>query len=275
MFRLVQMNMLAPMWVDEKYDILKCSAEYKSSDRIIKTLEYMLTLEGDIYCLCEVEEIQMDIITDYLAGSKCECFFSPNRQGFWSQYLSSNNVNEEEWIANGTCIIVKSQEITITDSSCVDFLDGCCAAMCVLNYNNTLITLVSVHFDLNNPKWNEAIKLLNRLEKKRDQICIISGDYNIMNTRIFKERGFVDGLDNKEVGKTTSPLDWNIIDHTMIRGTKTQRVEIKSIILSPQQEDFYRRRDLYEIESDMCSVVHTSGSDHYATISDIYLKFLK
>jgi len=85
--RVCQLNILAPIWINEEYKVLPCYELYTSPQRLNVTLNYLKNINADIYCLCEVEEIQMDVIDK--AFKSHHSFYTSNAEGFWSEFLGN------------------------------------------------------------------------------------------------------------------------------------------------------------------------------------------
>lgn len=253
MLKVVQLNVLAPLWVGEVYKQFPCYREIVSPARLDKMCEFLRGLEADVYILCEVDADVLEVLQSHFARTYSITFTS-NKRGFWSEHLAG-----KEWIENGTCVMCSKVSLKVLKRSYIDLGDGCMAT----SVSTREFTFVSVHFDTGNRKYLEADVLLQALSKLPcATTCIVSGDFNMISTREFEEHGYIasGGLCQAH----TTILQEGVIDHTLVRGAR----QILSRVLYglvPSSSGSVT----YNIAQRMCK--SPSGSDHYATLSKILL----
>jgi endonuclease/exonuclease/phosphatase family metal-dependent hydrolase len=253
--KMVQLNMLAPLWIGEIYKKLPCYSKVISPQRIINVITYLLEFKADVYVLCEVERDTATLISDHF-GYEYDVTFTSNKNGFWSEYLEG-----KEWIENGTCIVVKNTKMEITNRSSIDLRDGCIATLVDAVYKGIDITIVSLHFDTGDRKYKEVTTLIEHMRHVHEyDISIISGDFNMTSVKEFTNEGYVSS--NDLTNHHTTILHEGIIDHTLVKGAKHINSEILDASLDNTSTPI-------GVATRMCSNV--SHSDHYATISTIVL----
>jgi endonuclease/exonuclease/phosphatase family metal-dependent hydrolase len=268
---LCQHNILAPLWVDEKYQLLPCRDLYTAPDRLLKTLAYLRGLtKVDIYCLCEVEQNQLDIIWQHMP--EYYCIFGSNRTGFWSEYLS-----KRQWAGNGTCTLIKKGNFSIVGTELIDFGDGCRCTLVTLrkrnhslhssnmfveDHNNPLLTIITVHFDTGAKKFVEANLLLQMLDGVNGPV-IIAGDYNFTDISMFIQHGYIETVRHRHDPNTT-PIPQGPIDHTLVK---------HAVPIYAFTDTMHNKQGLLEdplsLIKPICRTVALNGSDHYATLSYI------
>jgi hypothetical protein len=244
-----QFNMLAPLWVSKNYKLLPCYMKYESKNRLKVSLKYLKALNCDIYCLSEVEELQIKTINQFL-GSDYYCYV-PNAYGFWSEWLDGKT-----WISNGTCIISKNG-IKIKNSYALDFKDGCRASCAYIE--NIKLDVISLHLDVGNNGKKEMQNIFDYLSKNKNN-QIVSGDFNLTDISLFLRNGYRQGFKNIEDLNTT-PAGNGIIDHTIVKGNMLIDSKILSIGTGSDS--------IGKIINSLCDTVIENGSDHFATISEI------
>lgn len=253
MLRVVQLNVLAPLWVGEIYKQFPCYDSIVSPKRMNTLTKYLLSLNADIYILCEVDTTVLPCIRSMFSGY--DIVFTSNRQGFWSEHLDG-----KEWIKNGTCVLTRRGVIEVARSSHVDLGDGCMATSVRGRYMGRSIRVVSLHFDTGPRKYLEADVMLHALRKlPKVDVCIVSGDFNMVSVDEFIEDGYIQGgMLSRE---HTTILHEGVIDHTLVRGAKRMR---SKVLHGPS----IRGKSVAEgIAARMCT--SPSGSDHYATVTEI------
>ena len=265
---LCQLNLLAPLWVGEAYKILPCYDKFVDPKRLDTTLDYLLELDTSIYCLCEVEKRQLGKIDK--AFSEYHRIYTANAKDFWSEW------SEEQWISNGTCVLLDASMYDIQSSSYIDLGvaskknlkgDGCKCTVVHAIHKATghSILLAVVHFDTEVRKFIEAITLLSALKKLQKEttfdITLISGDYNFSDVSSFENVGYREVVTDV---KDTTPLPQGMIDHTLLL-TGHKDIEYRGEVLNIGSGD----KSTKSIVEGICATVSTNGSDHYATVSSI------
>ena len=245
----MQLNVLAPLWVGEIYKQLPCYSEIASHARILKTVDYLLSYDADVYVLCEVQIETLELLAEHF-GSEYSVTFTSNKEGFWCEYLEG-----KQWVKNGTCVVTKNSSVHVIKRWSLDLRDGCMATTLEALVGSIPITIVSIHFDTGDRKYNERKVLLNYLRTVKGP-CIVSGDFNMISTHKFANMGFYQSMGLE--GHNTTVLLEGIIDHTLVRGVRY----IRSTILDVPHSN-------YDLVSRAC--MNPSHSDHYATISVVGL----
>ena len=252
----VQLNLLAPLWIGDVYKQFPCYDAIISPKRLTRTLSYLLEHDADVYVLCEVEERSLRTIKRYF-GSNYDIVFTSNKKGFWSEHLEG-----KEWIENGTCVIT-SNWIKVQRRMHIDLNDGCMATAVTMSCDGVHIAVVAVHFDTGPRKYIEADVLLGCLDRFADCICVISGDFNMISTMEFEDRGYVC---SRLTGEHTTILLEGVIDHTLVRGARRIRSKVLHPVFGGNTGD---TPNAVGIAKRLC--FNPDGSDHYATISKISL----
>lgn len=253
--KVIQLNMLAPLWVDEQYKQFPCYTDIVSPTRVSKTLEYLQSFDVDVYVLCEVEQLSLKQIKKHF-GKHYTVTFTSNKIGFWSEYLKG-----KKWVENGTCIIIKKKNATKVQTSAIDLGDGCMVTVAEMMWEGSVVAVIAVHFDTGPRKYFEVDTLLQELKRfDNGDVCIVSGDFNMISTQEFNDRGYVGTVLCQE--HTTILLE-GVIDHTIVKGAKRIR---STVLRAPITKCSSMTSG---IAGRLCG--NPSGSDHYATLSTIYL----
>ena len=250
MIKIIQHNILAPLWLDSNYKQLPCYKDYIDSERWRITVDYLLSFHADIYFLSEVEFN----LVDNIAGVMRDYRFSyvSHDGDYWSEWLEDGEV----WRPNGNVIAIRRHRFDVYEEWKLRLDDGC--SIVDLNVKDNLTDLsyrlLSIHFDTGDKRKREIKQLLCELESS---ICckeriILSGDFNQVDVSQFISKGFVETVDICSENSST-PLRVGVIDHTLA---------------FPLENVVYFRGDVID-EGDFCSTVQTNGSDHYSSVSCI------
>ena len=262
-----QHNILAPVWINDSYRYLPCYLRYISPERLSVTLNYLSALcSADVYCLNEVEANQLSTISNHFKEYKF--YFGSNKEGFWTEWL-----NSKEWVANGTCLLIK-KKYKIVESKIIDFEDGCRGLLAkFIIEDKTIVNIIGVHFDNGDAKYVEARKLLNLLkydDNFKNEVIIISGDYNFTNLEMFYQDGYLEPIqlrhnnNNFKKIENSTPIPQGIIDHTVI---KNGFPICQYIDAFDTMDNINKFGNVTKIVRNLCETVEKNGSDHYATIS--------
>lgn len=239
-----QMNLLAPVWLGEMYKLLPCYDRYASKDRLSTSLSYLISFDSDIYILSEVQEQDLPQIRATF-GLDWNVVYASHEHGFWKEWLEGR-----EWISNGTSIVVRKSQFESIYSRPIHLGNGCVASSLTCKHTNSklLVSIVSLHLDTTENKWLQAENLLAQIAHPTHSISIVAGDFNYTDVSMFTSLGYVESATDKE----STPIPQGRIDHTLVLGARKVVGTIHSL-------------------GDACSTVHTNGSDHYATTSQICL----
>lgn len=261
MLRLVQLNVLAPLWIGEVYKQFPCYSHIVSPERITKLCTYLLTLNADVYVLCEVDAYVLTVLKEKFTG-KYSTTFTSNKKGFWSEHLEMGKV----WIKNGTCVLTKRSTFQEERKGYIDLGDGCMSTHVSGTFSNTKVSVVSLHFDTGPRKYLESNVMIRALRKlPQNDVCILSGDFNMVSVDEFLEEGYIasGGLETRH----TTILQEGLIDHTLTRGAN---LILSKVLYGPIQPSSKSNSPVTEgIAWRMCN--SPSGSDHYATLSKIIM----
>lgn len=261
MLRLVQLNVLAPLWVGEVYKQFPCYRDIISPERMTKLCTYLLTLDADVYVLCEVDIDVLSVLKKRFVD-RYSVTFTSNKKGFWSEHLEMGKV----WIENGTCVLTKRSTFQAEKKGYIDLGDGCMATHVSGTFSDMNVSIVSLHFDTGPRKYLESDSMIRALRKlPKNDVCVLSGDFNMVSVDEFVEEGFVasGGLDSIH----STILEEGLIDHTLARGAK---LILSKVLYGPIQPSGKSDAPVTEgIAWRMCT--SPSGSDHYATVSKIML----
>lgn len=261
MLKLLQLNVLAPLWVGEAYKQFPCYSDIVSPKRMDKLCTYLLSLQADVYVLCEVDADVLLVLKKRFYD-RYSITFTSNKQGFWSEHLEGGNV----WIQNGTCILAKRSVIHIAKKNYIDLGDGCVATCVNGEVLGKNVSIVSLHFDTGPRKYTECDSLIQALRKlPEDDVRILSGDFNMVSVKEFEQEGYVSsgGLSDEH----STILHEGLIDHTIVRGS---RLTLSKVLHGPLYPTDKRAASVTEgIAWRMCT--SPSGSDHYATLNKIMI----
>jgi len=238
MFKLVQHNILAPMWVNNRYKQLPCYSLYTDVNRITVTLDHLLKYDADVYVLSEVEESLCDTIAEYMQNY--HCYFTSNEEGYWHEWLDGG----KEWKPNGSCICLSNRSFNATMHTGIKLGHGCTCSSVRTVFNGTFnLTITGVHFDTEEDRSYDQLKtLLNYFNGIENHI--ISGDLNLTDISMLTNRGY---YDTAERITPTTPIT-GMIDHTLVKGDMSGISKVHNSRLEHP-----------------CDLVKHAGSDHYVT----------
>jgi endonuclease/exonuclease/phosphatase family metal-dependent hydrolase len=166
--KLCQLNLLAPMWVNEEYKVLPWYDLYVDPKRLNHTLAYLKDLDADIYCLCEVEARQLGKLDK--AFPNYHRMFTSNAASFWSEWATPVHGKKAEWMPNGTCTLLNSDIYELKDHAYINLGkgnqlgegDGCRCTIVKARHKASgySILVATVHFDTEVKKFMEAFTLI-------------------------------------------------------------------------------------------------------------------
>lgn len=245
----MQLNLLAPMWVTKDYKELPCYASVMEAGRLTNTLEYLEKYSADVYCLSEVQEDMLDTIQKHL--SSYSVHYTSHDEGFWSEWLEG-----ESWKSNGTCVCLRLSKFTATHHTGIRLGDGCVATSVECSFDHKIsLVIISVHFDTTHKSREESDELLSRLQPYTT--VIISGDMNTEDVKQFSDHGYVEAVtQNTPTTPEVLPRGSVIyeprkIDHTFAKNSR----KIRGLTLNNRTH--------------VCKQLLEVGTDHYATYSEI------